>query len=423
MRVLLVNQHYFLSGGPERYMFGVTAMLERAGHTVVPFSVRYAENRPTPWSEYFAEPISGDGAVYFKDHSRSLGALHRGLQRAFYAPDVHAAVRRIVDVAEPDVALVQHYLRKLSPAVLVALKDSGVPIVVRLSDFGMVCPANTLLRRGRVCRLCVTGSLVHGVRYRCVQGSLGVSAVACAALWFARWRRYFDLVDYFVTPTALLREQMIDGGYDGSRIIVLPTFVDASRFDADRVRERRIAYVGRLSPEKGIETLLDAYRQLVARQEFADIELVIAGAGDEAYAERLRAKSHAGASAVRFVGMLDDDEVQNLLNGSLLSVVPSLCYDNLPNSILESFAAGTPVIASDLGSLTEVLRGTDAGVLFRPGDSGALADALASTLRQSAILAHMSGSAISLAESRYSPEMHLDGLLRVLRGATSGGKG
>ena len=135
-------------------MFAASEMLERAGHEVIPFSVRYTRNRETPWSEYFVEPIAGDDEVYFRDHSWSLGALALGLQRAFYAPDVHASVSRLVASANPDVAVVQQYLRKLSPSLLVALKEAGVPIVVRLSDFGMVCPepriaGNLALTRAR----------------------------------------------------------------------------------------------------------------------------------------------------------------------------------------------------------------------------------------------------------------------------------
>jgi glycosyltransferase involved in cell wall biosynthesis len=421
MRVLLANYRYFVSGGPEQYMFAVTDMLERAGHEVIPFSVRYSRNRETPWSEFFVEPIAGDDEVYFRDHSRSFGALTKGLQRAFYAPDVHASVSRLVAASKPDVALVQHYLRKLSPALLVALKDAGVPIVVRLSDFAMVCPEAHLLRDGRTCRRCITHGLHFSVRYRCVQGSIGVSAVACASMWFAKWRRYFDLIDYFIAPSATLRDEMIAGGYDGSRIVVLPTFVDAAQFHPRGVRERRIVYVGRLSPEKGVDVLLDAYERVLRDEGLRDIELLIAGEGEPAYTGQLVARAWRISQQVKFVGSLDSEGVRRLLSGALLSVVPSLCYENLPNAMLESFAAGTPVAASDSGSMREVLRGTDAGFLFRPGDPGDLADGLVTVLSQADTLKRMGRSARLLAESRYDPETHLRGLLRVLGAARDHG--
>jgi glycosyltransferase involved in cell wall biosynthesis len=417
VKVLLANYRYFVSGGPEKYMFAVTEMLERAGHEVIPFSVQYRRNRETPWSQYFVEPIAGDDEVYFRDHSRSLGALTRGLQRAFYAPDVHASVCNLVAAARPDVALVQHYLRKLSPSLLVALKDAGVPIVVRLSDFGMVCPEAHMLRDGRLCRSCITHGLLSSVWYRCVQGSLGVFGVVCASMWFAKWRKYFDLIDYFIAPSSILREEMIEGGCDGSRIVVLPTFVDAAQYDAEGVRKRRVVYIGRLAPEKGVHVLLDAFERMLRHEGMSEFELVVAGEGERTYAAQLVAQAQRISQQVKFVGTLDAEGVRRLLSGALLSVVPSLCYENLPNAILESLAAGTPVAASDLGSMAEVLRGTDAGFLFRPGDPSELADSLASVLSQADTLKRMSRSARILAESRYSPQAHLSGLLQVLNGA------
>lgn len=421
MKVLWVNSRYFVSGGPETYMFAAAEMLESAGHEVVPFSARYDRNRETPWSEYFVSPVAGDDEVYFREHARSLRNLTRGLQRAFYAPDVRASLSELIRVADPDVAVVQQYLRKLSPAVLVALREAEVPIVVRLSDFAMVCPAATLLRDGRTCQRCLTNGLAWSVRYRCVQDSFGVSAVACASMWFAKWRKYFDLIDYYLAPSAVMREQMIAGGYDASRIVVLPTFVDSARTHIDDARARRIVYVGRLSPEKGLDVLLDAFDRVVRQDGSRDIELLLAGGGEDSYVAGLVARARRISPQVKFVGVLDADAVRRLLCGALISVVPSLCYENLPNAMLESLAAGTPVAASDLGSMTDVLRGTDAGFLFRPGDPGDLAESLVALLREPDTLKRMSRSARHLAETRYSPDAHLRGLLRVLNAAVERG--
>ncbi len=232
-------------------MFNVTDMLESHGHEVVPFSVRFTGNRPTPWEDYFAPPIAGEDAVYYREHGHSPRSVVRGLQRAFYSREVYEALQRLVRAWRPDAAIVLHYLRKLSPSVLVALKEAGIPIIVRLSDFGMLCPEQHMLRDGSVCSLCITHGLRSSVRYRCVQGSFPVSAAACASTWFWRWRKYFDLVDRFIVPSSIMYEKMVEGGYDPSRIVVLPTFVQAGPFDADSVREPYIAVRRAADPREG----------------------------------------------------------------------------------------------------------------------------------------------------------------------------
>jgi glycosyltransferase involved in cell wall biosynthesis len=420
MKVLLVNYRYFVSGGPERYMFNISEMLEGHGHEVVPFSVRHSRNEHTPWEGYFVPPIASEDAVYFKDQGHSVRSTVRGLQRAFYSGEVHAAVQRLVRDAKPDVALVLQFLRKLGPSVLVALKEAGVPIVARLSDFGMVCPEQHMLRDAGVCRLCVTNGLVSSVRHRCVHGSLPVSAVACASTWFWKWRRYFDLIDYFVAPSSILAEQLKAAGYAPERIMVLPTFVNTDLYAAGGDRRRRIVYVGRLSREKGVHVLLAAYERLVRRQELSDVELVLAGDGQGSYSEEMITRGRAVSPPVSFAGMLDSEAVRSLLSGAMLSAVPSLWYENTPNSILESLAAGTPVAASDLGSMAEMIGGTDAGFLFRPGDPQDLADRLEEVLLEPARLAGMSRAARVLAETRYSPATHFAGLTSVFDAAISG---
>ena len=417
MRVVLVNYRYLMSGGPERYMFSVTDLLEGAGHEVIPFSIRYRANRPSQWETYFAEPIGEDDEVLFRDQRQSPAVVVRGLRRAFYASDVYERVVELLRVARPDVALVQNYLRKLSPSVLVALKHARVPIVVRLSDFAMVCPEAHMLRNGRICRECLDHGLIRCIRHRCVQRSLGVSAIASLSMLYAKWRGYFDLIDYFIAPSATMKAAMSEGGFDPDRIVVLPTFVAPYATSDDAPCQRRIAFVGRLSHEKGVETLLQAHAKLIRSPGLGDVELWIAGSGAGTTASRALVASRNPSSRVRLLGELDSEGVRDVLHGSQLSVVPSLWLENLPNAMLESLSVGTPVVASDIGSLSDALDGTGAGLLFKCGDADQLADTLASVLCDADRLERMRIEARELAARRYSPEAHLHGLLRVMAAA------
>lgn len=155
--MLLAHYRYFLSSGAERYMFNIQRELEHRDHMVMPFSIRYAKNEPSPFEAFFVPPLGGEDEVYFDEHHRSLPTITRSLGRLVYSRTVERAVSTMVWETRPDVAYVLCYLRKLSPSLLVGLARRGVPIVVRISDYGMVCPEQHCLRDGHPCTECVGG--------------------------------------------------------------------------------------------------------------------------------------------------------------------------------------------------------------------------------------------------------------------------
>jgi len=413
MKICLINYRYFVSSGPERYLFGVKELLEERGHEVIPFSVRYSRNEPTPWADYFVPPIAGDDEVRFRQHSWSASSVRRALERAFYSREVHDSLARLLRDARPDVAYVLHYMRKLSPAVLTALHEAGVPTVVRFSDFAMVCPQAHMVRADRICEICVRRGPWPSVPFRCVQGSFGASAVNAAAMTWARRKGYFGLVDAFVAPSRVMVDKMVAGGLPADRLHHLPTFVRAREPRPFSERARRVCYVGRIERIKGLVTLFDAW-ELLRRDGLRDVELIVAGDADtpcgRSLEQRLKERPLPG---VTLAGQLDEADVVELLQSSQLSVVPSLWYENTPNSLLESLACGTPVVTADLGSMCEMVCDTRAGLLFEPGDPVSLAAALRVAL-ESSRLATMGCEAHVLATTRYSPETHVDGLVELL---------
>jgi glycosyltransferase involved in cell wall biosynthesis len=414
VRVCLVNYRYFVSSGTERYLFGVTRLLEGLGHEVVPFSVTYPWNEPTPWSRYFVPPIGEREEVYFRQHQWRPRSVKRALERSIYSREVHRALSALLRDARPDVALVLHYVRKLSPAVLVALADHGVPMVSRLSDFVMVCAQPHLIRDGRVCELCVGRGPWPGVRYRCVKGSLPASAVDACATVVARAAGWHDRIDAFVAPSAIMKEKMTEGGWPADKIRVVPTFVEPRPVRSMAGRHERICYVGRIDGPKGLDVLVNAFQE-VRRRGHPGLRLVIAGNVETPDARKiLTAIGGEALEGVEFPGHLDRAGLDDLLASSLLSVVPSVWYENLPNALLESLACGTPVAASDIGSLRESLAGSGAGLLFKPGDSADLARMLLQTLGRRDDLSAMGEAAAKLARTRYAPERHTQTLVALL---------
>ncbi len=290
MRILLVNSRYFVSGGPERYMFNLKALLEANDHEVIPFSVTYDRNEPSDYDKFYAPPLGGTSDVYFRDHSQSVTSYARSLERAFFSRDVYKRLAALIKTTQPDVALVLHYLRKLSPSVLKCLADNGVPFVVRLSDFAMVCPNAHLFRDGKPCELCVGGSLRHSVKYRCVQDSLGASLVNYAASRYHEAAGYFHLIPKFVVPTRFTIAKLVEGGWDQERMVHIPTFVASTDSDANVVDSTlpTIAFVGRLDYLKGVHVLLDAVRILEdSDKTMPQFNVCIVGAGEKDYVQSL----------------------------------------------------------------------------------------------------------------------------------------
>jgi len=411
MKILMVNYRYFVSGGPERYMFNVMEGLTKRGHQVIPFSIRYSRNQPTPYEGYFVKPLSREDEVTFKEQSLTPITLWRTFSRLFYAHEVEKAVRRIVKDTQPKVAYILHYLRKLSPSVLVGLKREGIPIAVRLSDYGLLCPQAHCLRDGTPCELCIQGNLWPSIYYRCVKQSFIISFANALATWFHRFCHYFNLIDVFIATNRFMYQMMLKAGFQENRLRYIPTLTDIDTFKPipDFQKDYYIAYAGRLESIKGIHVLIDSLSLLRRRRPDLNLKAKMAGLGDKEYFGMLkqRVESSGLSDVVEFVGELNATELSLLLGRAYLTVIPVVIYENLPNAILESYACGTPVLASNLGSLRECIRDGETGFLFPAGDSSSLAKQIEYCLDHPNQVMEMGQKAREMAVRIYSPEKHL----------------
>lgn len=394
-------------------MFNVQDALTAEGHQVIPFSIHYPMNVASEYSGYFVPPLDESGSVYFSEHKSGLKTYLKTIERLFYSKEVERALLRLVDDVKPDVAYVLHYLRKLSPSVLAALKKRKVPIVVRLSDYQMLCPQAHCLRDDLPCEKCVSGSLMPSIRHKCVKGSAVASILNFAATKYHFAKGYFEYIDRFVVTNEFAKSMMLKGGFSENRLEVIPTFVVVSQAAYVRNKDADyVTYVGRLDPTKGVDVLIRAFMLMYDMVVSGRLKLVIIGEGAKDYVDQLKAMVLArGLGArVEFTGRLRKDEVDEYLASSLLSVVPSRWYENLPNSVLESYAAGTPVVASNIGSLPELVIAGQTGELFEAGNAEDLAQKLSELTQDRARLVSMGAACKRMVESKYSRKAHLSKL-------------
>jgi glycosyltransferase involved in cell wall biosynthesis len=295
----------------------------------------------------------------------------------FFSREVERGLSKCLSDTRPDIAIVHHYLKKLSPAVLVALKRHGVPIISILSDFYVICLEAHLQREGRACFDCITKGPMQAVINGCVKNSRIVSLVDYAARRWHLWRRYFDLVDAFVVPTRFMRERLVEAGWSAEKLHVIPTFVKLDSTEGAITRENRIAYVGQGRRIKGFFVLLKAFDMVVRLRGKSAPTLMVAGQmQDRDCQSELDKLPRATASRVVLTGMLSPDGVRDLLRRSLFSVVPSICCENFPNAALESLACGTPVIGSRVGGIPEIVEHGRNGLLVEANDAERLAEAM-----------------------------------------------
>lgn len=405
MKIVVLNNRYHLTGGPERYLFDMKERLERRGHEVIPFAVRYEQNEPSPYEDYFVPPPGGDGAVYFRDVKGPV-AKAKLFARTVYSHDARKRLRKLLRDVKPDLVYVIIVANYLSPSVLLACRDEGIPVVMRLSDFHLVAPCYLFFDGEKVCEQCLHGSRVAAVKKRCLQGSRAVSAARVVGMKVHEKLGLYDAVDRFVAPSRFLRTKMIQSGTHSERIVHVPSFVDVPLDEPDVPPGDSLLYVGRLSPEKGVDRLLDAYRRAGSPGE-----LRIVGSTNTPEAESLIERARAErVGKVTFLGKRGRGEIQRYLREARAVVVPSVCYENLPLAALEAMSAGRAVIAHDHGSLPEVVADGRTGFLCDPHDPGALAERIKYLMadHDSARRMGLAGRRKALAE--FSPDVHVDAL-------------
>jgi glycosyltransferase involved in cell wall biosynthesis len=416
MKILIVNNRYFPSTGPERYLFAVTALLEQHGHTVVPLAVAWDENTPTPYASYFVPPPFDGQSVFFRQYRDrlTLAGQWKMYRRAAYCAEARDAAARIIADEHIDAMYVLHTVNMLSPSAIDAAARAKIPVVLRLSDFNLLCPAYIFLRDGHICTECLHG-LHHAVQHRCLQHSTGVTAARVLAMIEHNWRGVYRHVGAFIAPSRLLA-QMLQEHFAPARdkIYHVPSFIEAPPLGPDRAPGTYLLYFGRVAPDKGLDWLIEAHAKLSPM-----VPLIIAGAGDEAEEARLRAmlspEQRAG-DTVRFVGFKRGAELEALIDGSIATVTPSRCLDNAPMSVYESLARGKPVVGSDLGGISDQIT-PECGFLVPPGDVATLRARLQQMIDEPALVRRLGEGARRRAETEFSPQAHYQRLMAAFAAA------
>ena len=397
-RVLLVNKFYYARGGDCVVALNTEALLRENGVEAEVFAMTYPQNLPAHYQDRFASRVTFGGGV---DNQ------WRGLKRTLGMGDVKACFEAVLDDFKPDVVHLHNVHSYLSPVVGEMAHKRGIRVVWTLHDYKLLGPRYDCLLASKPCEKCFTGSKFNVVSHKCMKGSLPASAVAW--LEALKWNRkkLEKQTDVFICPSQFMADKMKAGGFDTGKIKVLNNFLDPVKLDhyknidTTAAREDYYCFVGRLSPEKGIEDLLEVASRL-------PYKLKVAGSGTLEPAMRIK---YADCDNIEFMGILDAVDVARLLAGARFSVMPSQCYDNNPLSVVESLCAGTPVAGSRIGGIPELIDTTN-GIVFQPFDQETLSTAITMSMAREWNHAAIARDALD----RFSPERHMKSLLKDIYG-------
>lgn len=289
--------------------------------------------------------------------------------------------RSLLKSEQPDVVHVHNTFAMVSPSIYGACKEAGVPVVQTLHNFRFFCPGGLFLRNGKPCEDCVDKGLLESIKHRCYRGSLAATGTLAAMLTLHRAIGTYERhIDRYIALTEFSRSRMVRGGIAPDKITIKPNFLPDPPAVGDGGGQY-VAFVGRLLDGKGTETLLRAWRQL------PDVRLKVVG--DGALRPALESLATTERLNVEFLGMRSREEVLGIVGRARCLVVPSEWYEGFPMVVAESFACGTPILATRIGSLTELVPDGVRGGLFAPRDADDLARRLRSLLSDDLALRRM----------------------------------
>jgi len=342
IRCLFVHNRYLIRGGEDNVVDEEVKLLKQNGHEVHLYEI----------------------------NNLKIDSLSKKIQTGFeitYSQSAKKSLAKELNRFQPDIVHVHNFFPLLTPAIYDACIENNIPVIQTLHNFRLICPGALLLRDGNICERCITGSAYNAVVHKCYRNSrLQSLAVARMVSYHRKNNTWANKVTRFIALTEFSKSKFVAAGFPSAQMTVKPNFVNSSvelEMDSNEAGTNNknsskpyALYVGRLSKEKGINTLLDAWQ---------NVDLVLNIAGDNMLENTLPTTN----TNIHFLGEIDNSQVHTQMKNAQFLIMPSICYENLPMVIIEAYSRGLPVIASNLGAMREIVKNNESGLLFEAGNS------------------------------------------------------
>ncbi|MCL4338139.1 glycosyltransferase family 4 protein [Patescibacteria group bacterium] len=402
MKILQVNKFFYLRGGSSRYFFEVSKLLKSHSHEVAYFSMTDEKNGKSKWSKYFVNNASFEKV--------SLSHFTYVASRMFYSFEARQKITELLDDFKTDIAHLHSIYHHISPSTIFELKKRNIPIVQTVHDYHLIAPSHTLFHDGRICELTKKHNFFKAVFHKCVKKSYIASFAEALEQYIYLILNINKYIDTFIAPSRFMIKKLIEYGIDENKIQILNSFCEYKEYKPDYDSDNYILYFGRLSPEKGLNFLIGAMKYIPY------IKLKNVGDGS-IKKELMRKVLKLNIKSIEFMGYKSGVELKKMIYRCRFIILPSVCYEIFPLSVLEAFSSGKPVIASNIGGIPEIVKDGYNGYLVEPGNAEDLADKISKLWDNPSLCRKMGKNAREYVEKNYGPREHYEKLMDIYRKA------
>ena len=362
MKILMVNKFLYPRGGSESYMLYLGEHLEKLGHTIEYFGMYDEKNTVGNSAQQYTQNMDF--------HSKGIARFLYPF-KIIYSAENKKKIMKVIDDFKPDIVHMNNINFQLTPSIIYGIKRKGIPLVQTVHDYQMICPNHLLynFQKNTPCEKCVKGSHINCIKNKCIHASTVKSILGVIEAKLYSLLKTYKKVDLFVCPSNFLENKLLSArAYYKGKTKTIHNFIDKEKFTKnDNQQESYIVFVGRLSKEKGIEYIAKAAKLL------PQYNFVVVGSGPDADALK-------NIPNVKLAGFLTGENLTKLMGSAKLLLLPSVCYENCPLSILESHAMGVPVVTMNSGGMAELVKDGVTGTLVNQPTPEAIALKLKETI-------------------------------------------
>lgn len=405
MKILFVNTYHYDRGGDTKYAFNLAKLLSDHGHEIKYLSMLHPKNQPSSEEKYF---------VSYIDYREMQGKntcfnIFKVIGRSIYSTESKNKIRKLIIDFQPNIIHVFNIHAHITPSIFFEIIKYKIPIVWTLNDYKLICPNSHFINdhTNKICEDCLGGRYYKPILNKCKKGSLGASIIISIEAYLHKYMNIVGKVSILLCQSKFQQKKMREYGIPEDKLEHLPLFVNQSnRLPRNENLEVYFLFIGRIERFKGIFTLLKAFKDI------PEIKLKIVGSLPS---EIKKEFTEALSMNTEYIGFVVDEIKEELINNSLYVIVPSENYENQPLSILEAFAHSKPVIASNLGGMSELVIESNAGYLFEPGNARELKEIVIKTSNNYALARQKGEQGYTYISRYHSSNSHYQKLLDIYK--------